>query len=293
MIVVLAAMAAATAAGLALHAHDAERARRTATLALRSLLWVFVPFLFLVALPRLRVDGDLAAGVAIGYVAAGSAGLAAWFAGTRVLRLSRECTGTLIVCALVMNSTYMGYPFISALLGPEHLPDAAAFDATVNGPLFFIGALAVGTAFGTRATRRRDFVLRNPVLVAAVVGLALPASVVPDAAVDISHGVVWVLLALGFLALGVTLADEARPRLDRVVATAVGVRILLAPAIFLALSAVVADVPSALRISEAMPVGINSLVVAHATGLDLRVASSAIAWSTAVVAAWGLVASIA
>jgi hypothetical protein len=42
-----------------------------------------------------------------------------------------------------------------------------------------------------------------------------------------------------------------------------------------------------------MPAGISTLVVAHAAGLDLRLAASAVAWSTIVVAGWGLIASIA
>ena len=43
----------------------------------------------------------------------------------------------------------------------------------------------------------------------------------------------------------------------------------------------------------AMPTGINTLVVAHVYGLDLRIAAGAIAWSTAIVVAAGLVASVA
>ena len=38
-----------------------------------------------------------------------------------------------------------------------------------------------------------------------------------------------------------------------------------------------------------MPSGINSLVVAHAYGLDLRLTSAALAWSTSIVIAVALV----
>jgi predicted permease len=293
VIVVLAAMAAATSFGLLLQARAPAAAGPVSALCLRSLLWVFFPFMILVSLPRLHVDAGLAAGLGLGYVAAGAAGFAAYLIGSRVLRLPRECVGTLIVAALVMNATYMGYPFVGALLGADHVPAAIAFDALVNGPMFYVVGFAVGVAFGGHDVSRRSVLLRNPPLFAAIVGLALPASVIPGVLVDVSHGVVWVLLALGFVALGVTLAREARPQLDVAVATAVGLRVVLAPAVYLGLTALVGDVPSAFRIEEAMPVGINTLVVAHATGLDLRVASSAIAWSTLVVASWGLVASIA
>jgi len=37
-----------------------------------------------------------------------------------------------------------------------------------------------------------------------------------------------------------------------------------------------------------MPTGINTLVVAHVYGLDLRIAAGAIAWSTAIVVVAGV-----
>ena len=40
-----------------------------------------------------------------------------------------------------------------------------------------------------------------------------------------------------------------------------------------------------------MPSGINALVVAHAYGLDMRIAAGAVAWSTAIVVVAALVAS--
>jgi malate permease and related proteins len=56
----------------------------------------------------------------------------------------------------------------------------------------------------------------------------------------------------------------------------------------LALSALVVDVPDAYLVQAAMPSGINSLVIAHAYGLDLKITASALAWTTAVVIAGAL-----
>ncbi|MDQ3678211.1 MAG: hypothetical protein M3401_15680 [Actinomycetota bacterium] len=44
-------------------------------------------------------------------------------------------------------------------------------------------------------------------------------------------------------------------------------------------------------VQAAMPVGINTLVVAHAYDLDLPLAASALAWTTTIAIAAGLVAS--
>ncbi|MCW2967043.1 MAG: transporter [Solirubrobacteraceae bacterium] len=306
MIAVLAAMAASTAAGLAIHGRSAELGRRVATLALTTLLWVVSPFVIVFSLPHLHVDARLAGALLLAYAVAAVVGFVAWIVGSRVLRLPRACTGTLICAAIVMNTGYFGLPFVSALLGRSHLTDAVAFDSLVSGPLFYVAGFAVGAAFGatspdvSRRARTRQLVLRNPPLVAAVVGLLLPASAAPGALVSVAHHAVWVLLVLGFVALGVTLAAEAHegavafpPRVDAQIGAALLLRLVLAPALYFGLTTLLGGAPTAFRVDEAMPVGINMLVVAHAARLDLRVASSAIAWSTIVVATWGVVASLA
>ena len=51
------------------------------------------------------------------------------------------------------------------------------------------------------------------------------------------------------------------------------------------------DVPDAYLVQAAMPVGVNTLVVAHAYGLDRGLAAAALAWSTALALAAALVAA--
>jgi predicted permease len=301
VIVVIAAMAASTLAGLLLHRRSPPAARRTATLSLTGILWILVPFLTVCTLPRVRLDATLAGAVGLGYVALGITGTIAWLIGTRVLHLSRPALGTLLCTTIVVNTGYFGFPFVTALLGRDALPDAIAFDALVSGPMFYLVGFSIGTVLGDKGelaprARARQILLRNPPLIAAVVGLLLPASAIPNGLLDAAHHVVWLLLVLGFVALGVTLAAEARegalafpPQLDLPIATALLLRLAVAPAIYFGLTALLHGVPPAFRAEAAMPVAINTLVLGHATGLDLRVTASAIAWSTAIVAAWGLV----
>ena len=105
--------------------------------------------------------------------------------------------------------------------------------------------------------------------------------------VDISRVVVVALLPLGFFAVGAALAEEAEagtvgfpPALDAPVVAAVGLRLLGGPILLYALSAPFIDLPDTYLLLAAMPSGINTMVVAHAYGLDLRIAAGAIAWST-------------
>ena len=144
----------------------------------------------------------------------------------------------------------------------------------------------------------RSFVVRNPPLIAVVLGLLAPDTLAPDVLVDVAELLVFAVLPVGFFILGVNLASEAEdgalafpPPLTAPVGVALGLRLVVAPALMLGFAAAVIDVPDAYLVQAAMPSGINSLVVAHAYGLDLRICASARAWSTTIVVAGALVAA--
>src|SRR5690606_35823469 len=102
-----------------------------------------------------------------------------------------------------------------------------------------------------------------------------------------------------FFVVGVALASEAEegavkfpPPLTLPVGVALGLKLLLFPAVVAALSALIIDVPDPYISQAAMASGINGVLIAHADGLDRALAASAIAWSTAIVVAAGLVVAL-
>jgi predicted permease len=72
---------------------------------------------------------------------------------------------------------------------------------------------------------------------------------------------------------------------DGAIATAVGLRLVLSPALLAGLAAPLVDLPPAYLLLAAMPCGINALAVAHVYGLRLRTAAASISWGTALVVA--------
>jgi predicted permease len=107
------------------------------------------------------------------------------------------------------------------------------------------------------------------------------------------------ILPLGFFAVGTALAEESvggavpvPPPFDPPVAAAVAIRLGLAPALLFVLAAPLIALPGPYLLLAAMPCGINTMVVAHAYGLDLRIAAGAVAWSTALAVAAAIPASI-
>jgi hypothetical protein len=269
--------------------------------ALVLMLYVLVPPVIFFNLAASDLDIERGVGLVLGLLTVSLAALLAWLVASRALGLSRPQTGAVVCAVLCINSAYLGYPLTIALLGRDDLPTAVLYDVSVAGPALLLGAFAVGAAFGTRAgegpgERVRAFFTRNPPLYAAIAGLLAPEALAPDLMVDVSQGLVIALLPVGFFAVGTTLAEGAErgqlplpPPLTRPVALGVFSRLVVAPGLLILLATPLVDLPAAYLLIAAMPTGINSMVVAHAYGLDMEITAEAVTWSTAIVVAAALV----
>jgi predicted permease len=296
--------AAAIVASVAIGVWAERRRPRAAAQAARRilvlLLYVLIPPVIFFSLASAEIDLDHGIGLALGILAVSLSGILSWWVATRLLRLPRPQAGAVICAVLCVNSAYLGYPLTLALLGEDSLPTAVLYDVLVNAPTMLLGAFAVGAAFGTKAgesvrDRARFFFTRNPLLYAAVAGLLAPDALAPEAAVDISRGLVIAMLPLSFFAVGATLAENAEhgelpfpPPLTPPVALAVGVRLVIAPGLLILFAAPLIDLPAAYLLIAAMPSGITSMIIAHTYGLDMEIAAEAVAWSSAIVVAGAL-----
>jgi malate permease and related proteins len=260
-----------------------------------ALVWGLLPFMTFFIVARLHLGGGVGIGLGLGFVEVAAVGALAYVIATRVLRLPRPSAGALIVTVILANTGYLGLPVNATLLGHDALAPAIAWDTIVSQLTLYLGGFAVGAAFGTEAGQRprerlRAFFTRNPVLWAMLAGLVAPDALAPQALVDVARMFAsYALLPVGFFILGVHLMGEREqgsfgfpPPLSPPVGVAVVLRMAVAPALLVALSALTVRVPDAYILQAAMPCGINSLIVGHLYGLDLRLTSNVIAWSTAI-----------
>ncbi len=263
--------------------------------ALVLLLYVFLPPVIFFNIAASSIDVGHGVGLALGIVASSLGALFAWWIASRVLGLPRFQTGAVVCTVLSVNTGYLGYPLTVALLGRDQLSTAVLYDVLVTGPCLLLGAFAVGAAFGTKAgesprQRVRAFFTRNPPLYAAIAGILAPKALAPAALVDLSQALIVAILPIGFFAVGATLAENAEhgelpmpPPLSRPVALAIVSRLAIVPALLMLLAAPLIHLPAAYRLLSAMPSGLNSMVVAHAYGLDMEITAEAVAWTTAIV----------
>jgi predicted permease len=294
---VVAAIVISTAAGVWAEHRWRERAGIGARRAMLFVLYFVLPPATFFNLARADIGRDAGIGLGIAIVALLLAAAIAWFLASRVLRFRRATVGSVLSCVFVANTGYLGYPLVAVLLGFDALSEAVVYDIVVASPALLLAAFSVGAAFGDRAgegvgERVRAFFTRNPPLYAAILALVAPDALAPDVLVDASRIAIVAVLPVGFFAVGAALAEESEegkvgfpPRFDSPVATAVGVRLLLAPALLYGLAAPFIELPDTYLLLAAMPCGLNTMVVTHAYGLDLRVAAGAIAWSTAIAIA--------
>lgn len=304
MAAIVAAIVAATTVGMWAEHRFGDRAVGASRRALELVLWLVLPPVTFLNLVNADLDLDAGVGIVAALICLVLLGSAAWFVGARVLHLPRASVGALISSVIVVNTGYLGYAVVAALVGFDQLGEAVAYDVLVSTPALLLGSFAVGAAFGDRvgdsgSDRTLAFFTRNPALVAALLAVVAPASLAPDVLVDISRIVIIAILPIGFFAVGVTLAESAEdgetpfpPPLDRPVATAVALRVIGGPLLLFAVCAPFIDLPDTYLLLAAMPCGLNTMIVGHAYGLDMRIAAGAITWSTALAVVWLVGAAI-
>jgi predicted permease len=302
--VVALAILASTAVGLYAEHRWRERAVAFSRRLIGAMVWGLLPFITFFVVARLHLGGGVGVGLALGFVELAAVGGLAYVIGARVLHLPRPSVGALILTVILANTGYLGLPLNAALLGHDALAPAIAWDTIISQVMLYTAGFAVGAAFGTRVgdsprARAKAFLTRNPVLWALMAGLLAPDALAPQAIVDVAKAcAAFALLPVGFFLLGVNLMGEREegvlgfpPPITPPVIVAIVLRMAVAPALLVALSSLTVEVPRAYILQAAMACGINSLVVGHLYGLDLRLAASAIAWSTTIAVVAALVLS--
>lgn len=295
MPLIVLAIVLSTAAGIWAEKRWPERTGLLSRRLLVLILYVLLPPVVFFNLIHVEIDADLGFGIVFAWIAAALAVTIAWLVGSKVLKLSRPAVGALMTCTIVANTGYLGYPMATTLLGRDELPQAVAFDVGVGAPALLLGAFAIGAAFGTKAgegirERTRAFFTRNVLLYTAIAALIAPDWMGPDILSDISLLIVVAILPIGFFAVGATLMEDAGPSglrfppaFTAATATALFTKVVAFPLILIGISAPFIDLPSAYLLAAAMPCGLNSMIVAHAYGLSLKVTAEAVTWTTAVV----------
>ena len=287
----------ATVVGVLVERRAGSAAHAARHALMRLMLWVLVPFVAYVNIARAQLTLDAVLAILLALVSILVAGAISGTLARTPFRLRDAGVGAAIVCTIQANTTYLGIPLVAALFSHAQLSQAVVYDGLVSLPLFVLVSFGVGARFGGAGgqglrAQLRAALLRNPVLLAVAAGLLVPRAWAPHVLVEPAHLAVLALLPLGFFVVGVTLGDEAKdgalripPPLSPPIAVVALLRMAFVPLVLALAGLALIDVPAPFYVMAAMPVGVNTVLVGHATGLDLRLTASSIAWTTSIALA--------
>lgn len=250
----------------------------------RVVIMLCLPALILIHLPGLEPSWSLLPLVLIPWALLGLTvitilPLARW------LKLSREATAALLVLIPLGNTSFLGFPLVEALLGPQALPLAVVYDQfgsfliVCTHVLFVVGWYSAGANPTPVSMLRR--VISFPPFIALVLALVLGNAWFPGWLDEITRRFADMLLPLVTLAIGLSLklklpAGERLP-------LAIGLvgKLLALPAAALALALLFGaegDIAKVAVLESAMPPMITAAALLTGAGLALRLAPALVAW---------------
>lgn len=247
----------------------------------RVVIDLCLPAALLRLLPTLHFRADLAVLMVVPWLLAGVAYAVSRLA-ARAWQLDRATETVLFLCTALGNTSFLGFPLCSALLGEASLPLAGVYDQLGSFLLLsLVAPLAIARAEGGArpslgATLRA--VLVFPPFIALLIGLLpLPRPPVVD---TILAQLSAPLVPLAIFAVGLRLRITPPPN-ARVFVLGLAVKLLLMPLLALGIAALLGTARPVLEVvvlESAMPAMITAGALAMAAGLAPELAAALIGW---------------
>lgn len=204
----------------------------------------------------------------------------------------RETTWLLVLGIALGNTSFLGYPLVSALLGEEALPHAVIYDQFGTFIMMSSAGIAILARVGAGADSSPRAMLRRivgfPPFIALIVALTLMPAEPPAPLAAVLERLADALLPLVALAIGVQL----RLRLPREhlgpLAVGLAGKLMVLPAAAWPLALLLGLEGSALQVAvleSAMPTMITAMALAAAAGLAPRLAAALVGYGIVLSAA--------
>ncbi|MEI9937173.1 MAG: AEC family transporter [Pseudomonadota bacterium] len=261
----------------------------------RFVIDICVPATVLRLVPKMTVSPALVLLIVVPWVMAGLAYLTARVA-QRILNLDDNSTTALFLATALGNTSFLGFPLCSGLLGESSLPFAAVYDQlgsflilSTVAPLAL--AKASGSSRATPGQLARRVLLFPPffALLIALLPLPHPAALEPVLAAAAAP-----LVPLAMFAVGLKLRFSP-PRPKRVFALGLGLKLLIFPCVGWALARALGAHGLVLQVAvleTAMPTMITAGALMMAYGVAEELAAAFVSWglifSLLTVPVWSL-----
>ncbi|MEM6955348.1 MAG: AEC family transporter [Myxococcota bacterium] len=271
----------------------------------RLVILLALPGLILHEVPKLEPSVSMVVPVAIAWGGLVTLVLCVALVG-RIRGYSRNVLGTLLVVVPLGNTSFLGIPAVTALLGADHVGAAVVYDqlgsflALVTWGTFAAARWGGGEAPSLRAMARRLATFPPLLALVGAVGLALAPPPIAQPIDRLAEVLGAMLVPMTMLSVGMRLRVPRSARVLEPLVIGLALRLLLVPA--LAYGALVLfGEPNRIWhtsvLESAMPPMVTASVVAIAAGLDEELAAALVgggvllSMATLPLWAWVLVGS--
>jgi len=268
---------------------DRQRVRHILSV---TVLYVFMPALAFSLLATTRIDRNfflipLVAIIAV--VLCTAIGFAVYRLVPWFRDIPRPAFGVMVLAATYGNITYLGLPVITEVLGAQCAYVAILYDQLAHTPLLLTIGAFISARFGSRKTSSASASLKRvltlPPLWGVVAGITVSMGgvTIPPVLLDTTALMGKAVIPIMTFTVGLALDFRDMKRL-LVAAPALAIKLLISPILAWRIGSwlgLTSDILKAVTIEGAMPVMVVSLVIADELELDVPLAASCIAFSTA------------
>jgi predicted permease len=254
----------------------------------RFVLYLCLPAAVLRYASRLHFEPGLLALIAIPWLVL-LAGIALVYPAARWLRLEDGERAVLLLCVPLANTSFLGYPLVEALLGPEALPYAVIYDQFGSFMMLSTWGLWVLARYGGEAAPTARTIARRIVTFPPFLALAVALGVMPEHPPALLEALLRRLSDALLPIVAVAVGFEIRLRLSRrelkPLAAGLGLKLLVLPAVAWGLVKLfgLAVVPARTAVLEtAMPAMITAAALASSHRLAPRLAAALVAYGVIV-----------
>lgn len=234
---------------------------------------VALPAVVLRSVPKLSADASLVGAALMPWIVFAGAAAIFWPLG-RALGWSGRTRGAIIMTAGLGNTSFVGFPMIEALMGPEHLPVAVVVDQLGSFIVLSLPGIALAHAWSGGAAKPSELfgrVARFPPFIALVLGVLVAPFGLPEVIDSALGRIGGTLTPLAMASVGLQLElGEARRRAGALSA-GLAYKLVLAPALIALFYLPLFGATDATRViilEAAMGPMVSGGIVAQERGLD-------------------------
>jgi len=259
--------------------------RETAPLLNRFVLYLTFPCLIFRSLQPAHLASELWKIPPLAYTLISLVFLASYFLSSRLLHLKEETSVSLAMGAAFGNTAFLGYPFISALLGEKGLPPAIFFDQMGN----FLSTYTVGVLLCVYAQTKRLSarslleIIKLPPFLAFLLAIITNGLTVPPFLWETINRLADATVPLTMVAIGMSLSASHLFRNWKLLLSASSIKLAALPLLFLVGTQFVSFSPlyqKVMVIQAATPTLMTSYTLASIYNLDSEFSSSIIFFTT-------------